>query len=82
MYACMATKTLSIDEEAYLCLVRARRDRRDSFSKVIKRATWNDGPRRCGGLLARVSGHVPDGILDDLEAAQAADAPPTDRWNR
>ena len=76
----MATKTLSVDEEAYLRLVAAKRDRRDSFSAVIKRARWETGAKRCGDLLARASGRVPTEILDQLDRAQAADAPPRDPW--
>lgn len=78
----MATKTLSVDEEAYLRLVRAKRDRRESFSAVIKRARWDHGKRRCGDLLARASGQVPAGVLDSLDRAQAGDTPPPDRWKR
>jgi predicted CopG family antitoxin len=77
----MATKTLSVDEDAYLRLMSAKLDRRESFSAVIKRAHWDTGAKRCGDLLARVSGYVPTEILDKLEHAQAADAPPTDKWN-
>ncbi len=77
----MATKTLSVDEDAYLRLMAAKRDRRESFSAVIKRAHWDSGAKRCGDLLARASSHVPAGILDQLDLAQAGDAPPVDRWN-
>ena len=76
----MATKTLSIDEEAYFRLVRARRSAKESFSKVIKRARWDDGPPRCGDILARTSGTISDEALDRLDAAQVADAPPDDPW--
>jgi predicted CopG family antitoxin len=79
---CMATKTLSVDEEAYLRLVRAKQDRRESFSAVIKRARWDRGKKRCGDLLARASGHVPTNVLDALDRAQAEDLPPDDPWNR
>ena len=78
----MATKTLSVDEEAYLKLVRAKQDRRESFSAVIKRARWDRGKKRCGDLLARASGHVPEKVLDTLDRAQAEDRPPADAWNR
>lgn len=78
----MATKTLSIDEEAYRALVRARKDARESFSKVIKRAKWDEGNPRCGDLLRRASGTVPEAVLDALEAAQREDLPPEDRWTR
>jgi predicted CopG family antitoxin len=78
----MATKTLSVDEEAYLRLVRAKRDRRESFSTVIKRARWDQGKKRCGDLLARACGTVSADVLDALDRAQAADLPPSDPWNR
>ena len=78
----MATKTLSVDEEAYLRLVRAKRDRRESFSNVIKRARWDRGKKRCGDLLARALGHVPGEVLAALDRAQAEDLPPADPWNR
>lgn len=35
--ACMATKTISIDMEAYRILRRERKGRRDSYSQVIRR---------------------------------------------
>ena len=78
----MATKTLSVDEDAYLRLVRAKQDRRESFSAVIKRARWDRGKKRCRDLLARASGHVPPEVLDVLDHAQAEDLPPADPWSR
>ncbi len=82
MDLCMATKTLSVDEEAYLRLVRARRHARESFSQVIKRASWDQDKKRCGDLLVKASGEVSEATLDRLEAAQQADLPPEDKWNR
>ena len=78
----MGTKTLSVDEEAYLHLVRAKGDRRESFSAVIKRAHWDQGKKRCGDLLACASGRVAAEVLDGLDRAQAEDLPPADLWKR
>lgn len=78
----MATKTLSIDEDAYRALVRAKRHRKESFSQVIKRASWNDGPKQCGGLLARATGEISTATLDRLAEAQDNDLPPADKWQR
>ncbi|MFP4157560.1 MAG: antitoxin VapB family protein [Opitutales bacterium] len=76
----MATKTLSVDEEAYRRLVRARLHARESFSKVIKRAEWTEGPPRCGNLLRCATGKMSDEDLSLLEAAQREDRPPADKW--
>jgi len=77
----MSTKTLSVDEEAYRILSRARRTPRESFSQVIKRAQWDSGKPTCDGLLSRLRAGVPDAILDGLDAAQSQDLPPDDPWN-
>jgi len=82
MYLCMATRTLSVDEEAYRALTRAKLHRKESFSQVIKRATWGNEPKRCGDLLKRVSGEVSEATLARWSAAQEQDAPPADKWNR
>jgi len=78
----MATKTISIDIEAYERLRRARRSPKESFSMVSKPAEWPTPPRTAGAVL-RALGEVPTlgpEVLDGLEAAQAADAPPEDPW--
>lgn len=82
IHACMATKTISIDIEAYERLRRARRERSESFSMVIKRAVWPTPPRTAGAMLDSLD-HTPvlsDDVLDRLEEAHAADAPPEDPW--
>jgi len=76
----MGTKTISIDVEAYERLRRARRDRTESFSSVIKRAVWPPPPHTAGALLAALE-KAP--VLDEetllrLEETRAADRPPED----
>jgi predicted CopG family antitoxin len=61
----MPRKIISVDKEAKLRLVRAKRDRRESLSALIKRARMSAGKMRCGDLLARASG--------DLKAAAKGD---------
>jgi predicted CopG family antitoxin len=48
----MATKTISIDLEAYEKLVAARSNPKESFSNVIKRAEIKSVTGRAGNLLA------------------------------
>ena len=78
--ACMATKTISIDMEAYEKLTRARLSPKDSFSSVIKRAHWDQKVKTCGDLLAALSSMpvVSEEVLQRLEQAQREDAPPDD----
>jgi len=78
----MATKTISIDIEAYERLRRARRAPNESFSKVIKRAEWPVPPRTAGALLSAMAKVVPveEEIIERLDAAQTLDRPPEDPW--
>ena len=78
----MATKTISIDLEAYERLRRARRMPSESFSKVIKRAEWPVQPRTAGALLSAMAKIAPvdEAIIDRLDAAQEQDCPPEDPW--
>jgi len=78
----MASKTITIDVEAYERLRRARSTRGESFSSVIKRATWPESPRTAGALLEaiRVLPPVQEAVLDCLEKGQRDDAAPEDPW--
>ena len=66
IHACMATKTISIDLEAYDRLRRARRSPDESFSKVIKRAEWPVPPRTAGALLAALAESGRDGVFEGM----------------
>jgi hypothetical protein len=83
MYTCiMATKTISIDLEAYERLRRARLSPDESFSRVIKRARWRDESKTAAGLLSALHEAPPPdpAVLERLDEAQRADAPPEDPW--
>lgn len=78
----MATKTISIDMDAYERLRRARRTPDESFSQVIKRGQWQRGRRTCAAFAAAMA-RVPLLDLETLERldqAQAQDGPPEDAW--
>lgn len=78
----MATKTISVDLEAYERLRRARLSPDESFSRVIKRARWRDERKTAAGLLLALEETPPTdpAVLDRLDEAQRSDAPPEDPW--
>jgi predicted CopG family antitoxin len=78
----MATKTISIDMEAYERLRAARLSATESFSKVIRRAKW-PAQRHTAEALIAASEDAPvidDETLAGLDAAQRDDRPPEDPW--
>lgn len=84
MYTWMvATKTISIDLDAYERLRAARRSPDESFSRVIKRAHWRDDTRTAAALLDALAETPPvdADVLARLDEAQRADASPEDRWH-
>jgi hypothetical protein len=78
----MATKTISLDLEAYERLVRARRRANESFSSVVKRATWPDEARTGGAYLEALSKmpKIDLAIPDELDKDQKEDKPPRNKW--
>jgi hypothetical protein len=82
MYACMATKTISVDLEAYERLRKARNSPEESFSQVIKRAVWPAPRSTAAGLLEALESSPPvdPSVIRRLRAAQKSDLPPASAW--
>jgi predicted CopG family antitoxin len=79
----MGTRTISLREEAYERLRRARRRPGESFSDVVLRAEWPDVGLTAAELLARYEKDGPflsEEALERIETGKAADATPEDKW--
>ncbi|WP_367870474.1 antitoxin VapB family protein [Luteolibacter sp. Populi] len=79
----MATKTISVDLEAYERLSEARKSPKESFSQVIHRAQWPERAKTCEDLLAALASMpaVPEKVIQRLDEAQTQDSPPDDPWS-
>ena len=75
---CMATKTISVDLEAYDMLRAARIRPDESFAKVIKRAYWKTAPHTAGEYLAAVRAQMPadEATIETLDTMQREDTIP------
>lgn len=73
---CMATKTISLELDAYEKLKAAKRSPRESFSSVVRRAQWTDVQYNCAELLdfmeqrRREDSLLDESVLDTLERNQ------------
>jgi hypothetical protein len=79
----MATKTISLKDEAYARLRSARRYPTESFSEVVLRATWPEDTVTAGAYLAFVRSRralLSQDELDSIEDAKRRDQPPEDKW--
>jgi len=73
--SCMATKTITLELDAYEKLRKAKRSERESFSEVVRRARWEDaastGPQILGRLAELWVRHpdsfLPDDVLDRMD---------------
>jgi predicted CopG family antitoxin len=71
----MATKTITLELDAYEKLRRAKRSERESFSEVVRRARWEDASSNGVAILAhlaalrskRPEAFLPDDVLDRIE---------------
>ena len=79
----MATKTISLREEAYNRLRTARRYRDESFSEVVMRATWPEDTITGRALLDLLSARrvrLRADELDRIDELNQRDLPPEDKW--
>jgi predicted CopG family antitoxin len=84
---CMATKTISLEIDAYERLRRFKHSPRESFSEVVRRAVWPDAPPRGADILADVRARMRDpktlpdeATLDALDRAQADTQRSLSKW--
>lgn len=84
----MATKTISLELDAYERLVHAKHGRRDSFSSVVRRAHWDDEPMTGATLLdlmremiAKGESLLSEADLDRMDAAQRHPRRSRSKWN-
>jgi len=84
---CMATKTISLEIGAYEKLCQARREPKESFSNVVRRARWDDQTPNARALLEDLRGLVrrrptvllPKEALDEMERRRRT-VRRTSRW--
>ena len=83
MYFLCVPKTISLREEAYERLKRARLHAGESFSDVVMRAWWERNAVTAGDYLRLVRERGPlysDAELAEIEHVSASDSVPVDKW--
>jgi predicted CopG family antitoxin len=83
----MATKTITLELDAYEKLRRAKRAPRESFSAVVRRAVWQEEPLTAAALLAQLTeqmrtatGLISEDVLDRLDKAQRKPRVSASKW--
>ncbi len=85
--SCMATKTITLELDAYERLKRAKRSSKESFSSVVRRAVWQDETCTSSELLQIMKRRMKLGkllpnepILDRLDRAQESPRTSKSKW--
>jgi predicted CopG family antitoxin len=82
---CMASRTISLHEEAYQRLKAAKRSPHESFTQVVLRAVWPEQTLTGRQLLARLRSEGPllsESVVEAIEDAKRRDKLPEDKWRR
>jgi hypothetical protein len=80
--SCMATKTISLEIDAYERLKACKRHG-ESFSAVVRRAEFPDSPSTGRSILQHLratSARAPESDLRAIEEAARNEPPPSDPW--
>ena len=87
--SCMATKTITLEMDAYERLKRAKRSPSESFSSVVRRAIFPGSPSTAGEVLVGVKSRLVTGrallseeAADLLDKAQANPRSSKSHWGR
>ena len=65
---CMSFKTISLSDDAYKILKKAKRSPRESFTEVVRRASWDEPAATMGealDLLESEFGHGKTTVTDE-----------------
>ena len=76
----MATKTISLELDAYEKLRRAKKSERESFSEVVRRARWDEVSSTGAAILAQLAAlrssrpdvFLADEVLDRIDERSRA----------
>jgi len=73
----MATKTITLDIDAYERLIAAKQEENESFSSVVRRALWPDMPQSGTAILNYLSSRpvkMTEEALNQIEEADQTNA--------